>query len=196
MTHADVAAELVALAAEDQRVRAELAADGSLFDGYHPRMEAVHVRNAARLVAIVNEIGRPTRPLVGEEASRAAWLILHHAIGDPDLQRQGLIWLTEAAVRGEVPPIEPAMLDDRIRCYEGRPQRYGTQFDWDVDRQLSPYPIEDPDRVDRWRAAVGLEPLAEAIRRCNDSAEGGPPADWAERERQKQAWLRRVGWRV
>jgi hypothetical protein len=27
---------------EDHRVRAELAADGSLFDGYHPRMRAVH----------------------------------------------------------------------------------------------------------------------------------------------------------
>ena len=30
--------ELVAMAEEDQRVRAELASDGSLFDGYHPRM--------------------------------------------------------------------------------------------------------------------------------------------------------------
>jgi hypothetical protein len=195
VTHDQIAAELVAMAAEDQRVRAELAADGSLFDGYHPRMEAVHVRNAARLVEIVDRIGWPTRPLVGEEASRAAWLILHHAIGNPDLQRQGLVWLTAAAVNGGVPPIEVAMLDDRIRVYEGRPQRYGTQFDWDEDRRLSPYPVEDPDRVDRWRAAVGLEPLAEAIRRCNESAEG-PPADWAERDRQKHAWLRRVGWRV
>jgi hypothetical protein len=26
----------------DQAVRAELAADGTLFDGHHPRMEAVH----------------------------------------------------------------------------------------------------------------------------------------------------------
>jgi hypothetical protein len=29
------------MAEEDLRVRAELAADGSLFQGYHPRMQAV-----------------------------------------------------------------------------------------------------------------------------------------------------------
>lgn len=43
--------ELLATEAEDRRVRAELAADGSLFDGYHPRMAEVHRRNAGRLAA-------------------------------------------------------------------------------------------------------------------------------------------------
>ena len=41
--------------------------------------------------------------------------------------------LQAAAGRGEVPPLQPAMLEDRIRTFEGRPQRYGTQFDWDAD---------------------------------------------------------------
>jgi len=45
--------ELLAMAEEDRRVRAELAADGSLFDGYHPKMQAVHDRNAARLTAVI-----------------------------------------------------------------------------------------------------------------------------------------------
>jgi len=43
-------AELLAMAAEDRRVRAELAANGPLFESYHPRMAGVHRRNAARLV--------------------------------------------------------------------------------------------------------------------------------------------------
>ena len=38
--------QLVAMAAEDARVRAELAATGELFRGYAPRMEDVHRRNA------------------------------------------------------------------------------------------------------------------------------------------------------
>jgi hypothetical protein len=41
--------ELLSMAAEDLRVREELARDGSLFEGYHPRMRAVHERNAAGL---------------------------------------------------------------------------------------------------------------------------------------------------
>ena len=46
----ELAAELIALRDHDLAVRTELQADGSLFDGYHPRMEAVHRANA--------EIGR------------------------------------------------------------------------------------------------------------------------------------------
>lgn len=42
---------LVALAEEDRRARAELAATGELFQGYAPRMAAVHRRNARALEA-------------------------------------------------------------------------------------------------------------------------------------------------
>jgi hypothetical protein len=49
MERPDLARRLIAaFAAEDERVRERLAADGSLFDGYHPEMEAVHRANAAR----------------------------------------------------------------------------------------------------------------------------------------------------
>jgi hypothetical protein len=104
--------EMVAMAEEDQRVRAELAAGGSLFDGYHPNMQAVHDKNAARLTEIIEQHGWPGRSLVGEDAARAAWLVLQHAIGHPDLQRKGLVLLQDAAARGEVPAVEAAMLED------------------------------------------------------------------------------------
>src|SRR5881398_1199456 len=89
--------ELVAMAEQDQRVRAELAADGTLFEGYHPRMEAIHRGNAARLTVIIDRHGWPGRGLVGEQGAQAAWLILQHAIGEPALQRRGLALLQEAA---------------------------------------------------------------------------------------------------
>ena len=61
---------------------------------------------------------------------------------------------------GEVSAVNVAYLTDRVRMHEGKPQVYGTQFrrsngDWE------PYPIEDPDRVDERRAALGLATLAE-----------------------------------
>ena len=73
--------ELAAMAEEDQRMRAELAADGSLFDGHHPRTKAVHDKSAARLSEIIDIHGWPGQRLVGDRAARAAWLILQHAIG-------------------------------------------------------------------------------------------------------------------
>src|ERR1700746_1158119 len=60
-----LAAELLAMKAEDLRVRDELARDGSLLDGYHPRMEEMHRRNAARLREIIAERGWPRQSLVG-----------------------------------------------------------------------------------------------------------------------------------
>jgi hypothetical protein len=184
--------ELLQTDEHDQSVRSELAADGSLFEGYHPRMEAVHRRNAARLRAILDEIGWPTERLVGSDGAHAAWRIAQHAIGEPDFQRLALRLLQAAAGGGEVPAWQPAMLEDRIRMFEGRPQLYGTQLEPDAEGRPRPYPIEDPERLEERRRAVGLEPLAERLAQ----AEREPlPKDRERFEREYQAWLRRVGWR-
>jgi hypothetical protein len=191
--------ELLAMGEEGQRVRAELAADGSLFDGYGPTMQAVHDRNAARLTEILDQHRWPGRGLLDEDGSRAAWLVLQHAIGHPALQRRGLELLREAVARGDVPGVEAAMLEDRIAFFEGRPQRYGTQFDWDENGELNPLPIEDEATVDERRRSVGLGPLAEDIRRKRAETARSlerPPRDWAGRQRQFEAWARSVGWRT
>jgi hypothetical protein len=191
--------ELLAMAQEDLRVRAELAADGTLFEGYHPRMREVHDRHAARLARILDDHGWPTESRAGPDGAEAAWLIVQHAIAHPALQRRALGQLVAAAARGEVPPWQPAMLEDRIRVFEGRPQRYGTQFDWDEDGQLSPLPIVQPASLDERRKSVGLGPLAETIAARRQAAAQGnerPPADWSARQRKMHAWLREAGWRT
>ena len=162
--------ELLAMEAEDRRVRAELVADRSLFDGYHPRMEEVHRRNAARLTEIIDERGWPGRGLVGEDGARAAWFVLQHAIGNPGLQRRGLQLLREAVAAGEAPALQAAYLEDRICFFEGRPQKYGTPYDGDESGELNPHPVEDPAGVDERRRAVGLGPLAENTRRVREEA--------------------------
>ncbi len=190
--------ELVGMAEEDQRVRAALVADGSLFDGYHPTMKAVHDKNAARLNQIIEQHGWPGRSLVGEEGARAAWLVLQHAIGHPELQRKGLVLLQEAVSRGDVPAVEVAMLHDRICFFEGSPQRYGTQYDWTESGELAPWTIEDEEGVDERRRAVGLPPLAENTRRIREETERGGekrPQDWKERQRKFEQWAGAVGWR-
>ena len=192
MLNEELAAELIALAAEDQRVRGELLAEGVLFGGYHPRMEAVHRRNAARLAEIIAAHGWPTERVVGVEGAAAAGLIAQHAIGEPAFQRTCLVALQQASERGEVPAWQPAMLEDRIRVFEGRPQRYGTQLDVDEEGRLHPHPIEDPDGVEERRRAVGLDSLAD---RLASAERVPPPADRAEHQRGYERWLRKVGWR-
>jgi len=195
-----IRAELLEMGRGDLALLKDLARDGSLFQGYHPRMKALHQRHATRLAALIDAHGWPGRSRVGEEGAQAAWLILQHAIGNPPLMRRGLTLLRGGVSEGEVSPLEVAMLEDRIRTFEGRPQRYGTQFDWDEHGRLSPLPLEDPAGVDARRRAIGLGPLAQDLWRrrwamAHVRWRERPPADWAARQREMETWLRQVGWR-
>jgi hypothetical protein len=190
--------ELLAMAERDRTVRDALERDGALSGGYHPRMEAVHRENARRLTEILDAYGWPKISLVGKEAGEAAWLIVQHAIGDPALMRRGLALLTDAVGAGEASPVHRVMLEDRIRVFEGRGQRYGTQLDWDDGGELSPSPLEDPEGVDARRESVGLPPLADDVRRRREAMAASnerPQAGSARRQREYQEWLRRTGWR-
>jgi hypothetical protein len=189
---------LLAMAEEDQRIRSELAATGELFHGYHPRMEEVHRRNAQALTDVIAAHGWPGKSLVGADGAQSAWLVLQHAIGNPALQRGCLPLLQAAVTRGEMEPAHPAYLEDRIRSFEGRPQRYGTQLDWDEEGRMCPLPLEDPDRVDEYRRAVGLGPLAERVAQARAGMANEPrptPAELQQRRAEMEAWAKSVGWR-
>jgi hypothetical protein len=190
---------LIAAARRDAETRARLAQSGALFEGYNAGMEAVHLENAALLEQAIEAIGWPGRARVGDEAARAAFMILQHAISRPELQRRGLELLLEAIPQGQANALDAAYLSDRIAVFEGREQVFGTQFDWDADGLLSPAPIREPESVDERRASVGLPPLAEttARTRMSAAAEGqNKPADLQHRRADFEAWARRVGWRA
>lgn len=189
-----LAEELLAMTAEDAATRERLATDGSLFHGYHPEMRAVHERNADRLAAIVAEYGWPGPALVGRAAADAAWLVAQHAISRPALMRAVLELLRRSDHAGAAEPWQLAMLEDRIRVFEGRRQRFGTEFDWDDKGELSPKPIEEPARVDAYRAGAGLPPLAQAIAEHRARGESRP-GDAAKREAEAAEFARQVGWR-
>ena len=190
--NAELRAELMQMDEHDQAVRAELAADGSLFDGYHPRMAAVHDENAARLRAIIATHGWPTERLVGVDGSKAAHRIAQHSINHPDFMRECRRLLDEASTKGEVPRWQFAYIDDRIRVFEGSQQRYGTQWRGGPNG-LEPYPIEDADHVDERRAELDLPSLAEL--RASWPAEPSLNAEKARRlEEQELAWRKAAGW--
>lgn len=185
--------ELTAMRAEDLRVREELLLSGELGDGYAPRMEEVHRKNASRLKQIIDEHGWPDRDLVGDDGTLAAWFIAQHAIGDPPFQRDVLELVQGKVKQAKVPAAQEAYLFDRIAMYEGRPQRYGTQSVPCADGQYRRWKTEDPECLNNRRYAMGMPPLEE------DAPESEPTPqalskylDWL---RGYEAWLRRTGWR-
>ena len=113
-----------------------------------------------RLKKIVSEIGWPTISRVGEEASRAAWLLVQHADHDRAFQ-QNCLDLMKNEAEGEVNKQDIAFLEDRVRVGMSQPILYGTQFFDDAEGKFGPRPIEDRDHLDERRAAMGLSPFEE-----------------------------------
>lgn len=188
---------LLALFERDQQKRQELVDRGELHLGYHPEMERVHVANADALERILEAEGWPTVARVGEDGAEAAWVVAVHAIGLPAFQRRCLAFVETAVEAGDVEPSVRALLEDRIRFNERRPQRYGTILDWDEHGDLSPWTLEDPEGVAERRRVAGLPPLDESVQRARENAarEGGrAPKPFDERQAEIREWARRAGW--
>jgi hypothetical protein len=167
------------LVALDENLRAELLARREIDqrqrlrpDGDIEEMERVDQDNSTWLRALVSDRGWPGHSLVGVDGAQSAFLLAQHT-PDHELQRWFLQHLRAAVDDGEAEPAELAFLEDRVRMFLGRPQRYGSQFTL-VDGALHLYEVEDPDTLDDRRAAVGLEPFAEYQRRIQSlyTAEG------------------------
>jgi hypothetical protein len=169
-----IAAELIAMAREDQAARMRLIEitqeHGGFVAPWSPEAreireaQQVDEKNTARLKDIVDEIGWPTVSKVGKQASDAAWLIAQHAVHDLEFMERVRQLMEPHVGTGEVEDQHYALLTDRLLDHAGKPQRYGSQFTWlEIDgiRHFGPMPIEDPERVDERRAEVGLPPLDE-----------------------------------
>lgn len=118
-----------------------------------------------RLQKIVLEIGWPSIPKVGKEASRHAWLLAQHADHDVQFQKHCLELMKELP-DGKISERGVAYLEDRVRKNEGRLQLYGTQVIVQSDDRVEPNPpVEDPDHLDERRALMGLESFEEYAKR-------------------------------
>jgi hypothetical protein len=108
---------------------------------------------------IITHQGWPTEAMVGKRGVFSAWLLIQHA--SPDLLKQCLPGMAAAADRGELPWSEVALSIDRDLMYDGKPQRYGSQFQTGADGYSDMYQVEDAAHLDQRRATVGLEPMAD-----------------------------------
>lgn len=187
--------KLIAMRETDARVREELAASGELFDGYSPKMEQVHLENAAELERMIEENGDWLgKSLVGEDGAEAAWLVVQHAISLPEFSRRCLNLLKKAVAKNEAEPYQYAYLHDRICFLENRAQKYGSQSDWNANGVMEVWTLENAEKVNEYRAEVGLKPLS-SLTWENEETRENKPADYAKRQAEFEAWAKRVGWR-
>lgn len=197
MIYEDIAKNIIELKNADLALRDELIQCGRLSEGYDEEMKALHNRNAIALNAIINYIGYPTITKVGKEASEAAWLVIQHAIKQPQFMKRCVQLLQTAVHENEADPKSLAYLTDRIAVFEGKPQSYGTQFDWDENGDLSPNAFDNLLEVNKRRKMLGLNTLeeqTELIRRNARNENQYAPKNFEERKREIEVWKKSVGW--
>jgi hypothetical protein len=151
--------ELLRLAREDQQARAFMVGGATPTPERIAALAASDGERLARLKQIVAESGFPRVDEVGRDGVAAAWLLVQHADLDLAFQERMLIELSGRGGREGIEPDQLALLTDRVLRAQGKPQRYGTQFDGDPGEPPVMQPVEDPDGLDARRAAMHLMPI-------------------------------------
>jgi hypothetical protein len=146
--------DLEAMAVPDQLYRGR-SVTGQLPPEDWKKQGEIDAANMKRLAEIIDAFGWPGVRFAGA-ASQTAFLVLQHA--DHASQRKYLPQLRDAVKRHDAVGSDLAMLEDRVRVADGKPQLYGTQL---ANDPLRFQPIEDEAHVDQRRSSVGLPPLAE-----------------------------------
>ncbi len=166
-------AELLEIREADQEPRIRLVRLLDRYDHHPPdslyrplarEVQRTDSLNLIRLDALVERYGWPKQTEVGTWAATAAFLVVQHAPLEAQLRYEPV--LRASVEKGEAKPEGLALLTDRIRVRQGRPQLYGSQTRTDPETGArSFHPIEDEANLDTRRAAVGMEPMAEYARR-------------------------------
>jgi hypothetical protein len=188
---------LVTMVEEENHLKAELASDGSLYEGYPVKIRELHLNQANELERIVETYGWPKISQVGKEGADAAWLILQHSISRPDFMKRCFPVFESAVQENEARSRHLACLTDGIRYFSREPQVYGSYFDWNEKGQLCPWVIEDPENVNERRKKMGLNTLEERIKEIERDVRKNnllPPKDYLERQSEMNQFLKEVCW--
>lgn len=116
-------------------------------------IEAADADNLRALLAMVPPEGWFFRSRYGEKPANAAFHIIQHS--DVAQWKRFVPVLEPLVVTGEIDGQSFGLMYDRLAINEGRPQRYGSQMTCAAGKWV-PERLEDPARVDEWRAAMSF----------------------------------------
>jgi hypothetical protein len=155
--------------AEDQGMRRRIDEVEAKYGRESKEMQAhwqrIHEKDSMNLIVverILNERGWLGEDVVGRSGNSTLFLVIQHA--DLSTQEKYLPMMRDAVKKGNARGSDLALLEDRILMRNGKRQLYGSQIGRDPDSgEYYLSPIEDPDNVDRRRAEMGMQPLADYL---------------------------------
>ena len=128
-TDAELLAEILRRTDRDQEARHAYISGGG-DPRAASRVEAIDEDNFRWFSALVKRQGFPSVAQVGEVGVHRAWLLVQHSDAHPEFRAALLPVLTQRYAAGEFDATDLAKVIDRSLKRAGKPQRFGTQFDW------------------------------------------------------------------
>lgn len=185
-------AKLLAIYDDDQKDRQRIDELGKKY-GYNSKevsklWKTIAYKDSVNLLnvkAILDKYGWVGEDKIGPQANSTLFLVIQHA--DLATQQTYLPMMRKAVADKKAEPSALALLEDRVALGERRRQTYGSQIGEDSTGTAYVLPLADPDNVDKRRAEVGLDPLADYVKHW------GIKWDVAEYKKQLPAIEKREG---
>lgn len=124
--------------------------------------ESINEQNQKELEGLVSKKGWPKISQVGKHAAGAAFLVIQHS--DLEKQKKYLPIIKKLCEEKEADWGSYALMYDRIQVDQNKPQRYGSQVIF--NNKTNKYELgtlEDESKVEEWRKAIGMQPLADYL---------------------------------
>ena len=149
---------------KDQAVRANWAkmTTGSVTEEeaieYALKLDETDSTNLASVSRILDTYGWPSG--LSDAANEAIFLVIDHS--DLRTMNKYIGLFRDAVAKGYIQMNDLVTMEDRMLMNDGKPQKYGTQaysLVEDSKTVIYIWPVEDPDKLDALRKAVGLMPI-------------------------------------
>ncbi|WP_350293970.1 DUF6624 domain-containing protein [uncultured Croceitalea sp.] len=125
--------------------------------------DANHAINEKKIIEILELIGWPNGAAIKEQQNLTICNVLQHS--GIEIRKKYLPLMKDAVNNGELQARFLARAGDRLATDEGGLQVYGGQMKYYSEtKSFNLWPVLDPKNIDKRRAKIGLEPIAEYLK--------------------------------
>lgn len=122
-----------------------------------------HDINEVKIRKLLDTKGWPSIDVIGEQGNHTICNVIQHSHNDVRIQYLPL--MRKAVKEKNLNARFLVRAEDRIATEAGQLQIYGGQIKYYPEtKSFDVWPIKDPENVDKRRAALGLEPMAEFLK--------------------------------
>ena len=122
-----------------------------------------HIINEGKVKNILDSYGWPSKEMSGEQGNWTICNVIQHS--DNEVRIQYLPMMRQAVKDKKLEPRFLVRAEDRIATERGDLQIYGGQMKYYPEtKSFNVWPVLDPKNIDKRRAEIGLEPIAEFLK--------------------------------